>query len=206
MGRHLAVKNAEGNDLVSKYVEEHPDKFVGLATVNPWWGEEAVEELRRALKRPGMVGVKLHPAIQGFETNDPIVYPIIEEAVKFNAPVYIHAGTPILAMPYKLADLSDVFPDAKLILGHLGWDYHFDLLGALDKRENIYMETSKQEFVTFRNVYLALGADRMLFGSDYPFNRFEHELAKIHLLEDASDEEKENILYENAAKLFKMNI
>ena len=37
-GAHLAVHNREGNDLVAAAVQAHPDRFIGLATANPWLG------------------------------------------------------------------------------------------------------------------------------------------------------------------------
>ena len=46
----IAVRNREGNDDVLRAVRAHPDRFWGLAAVNPWFGEQGVEELSAAAK------------------------------------------------------------------------------------------------------------------------------------------------------------
>ena len=45
MDRFIAVENEAGNDYVASLVRVHPDRFIGFATVNPWYGEEGVAEL-----------------------------------------------------------------------------------------------------------------------------------------------------------------
>ena len=118
-----------GNDLVARFVDKHPDRFIGLGTANPWHGEAALAELDRAIVDLGLSGFKFHSLIQGFHLNDPLfVYPLVEKAIDLDVPVYFHCGTPIMAVPYKMQDLAQLYPQAKLIMGHRGWDFHFDVI------------------------------------------------------------------------------
>ena len=81
-GADLAVDNRAGNDRVAAAVRAHPDRFIGLGSANPWYGETALVELERAVYDLGLRGFKFHSLIQGFHLNDPIlVYPLVEKAV-----------------------------------------------------------------------------------------------------------------------------
>src|SRR6516225_317041 len=60
-GAELAVFNHRGNDRV---LSAGP-RVRGLATSNPWLGQEAMAELGRCRER-GAVGLYLHPTRQGF--------------------------------------------------------------------------------------------------------------------------------------------
>src|SRR5687767_10417083 len=67
MGAELAVLNEVGNNRVLK---SHP-RIRGFATVNPWFGEQAIEELKRC-RDLGAVGLFLHPSRQGFMPTDAV--------------------------------------------------------------------------------------------------------------------------------------
>src|SRR5678810_742234 len=56
--RWLAVDNAEGNDALVRAVRSWPDRFLGYASANPWYGVRAVTEVERVLD-VGLHGLKL---------------------------------------------------------------------------------------------------------------------------------------------------
>jgi predicted TIM-barrel fold metal-dependent hydrolase len=78
--RFIAVDNRAGNDLLLEATGRWPDRFWGFATVNPWYGGRAVQELQRAIEA-GLVGLKLDPVLQGYMLCDPLVHPVIEAAI-----------------------------------------------------------------------------------------------------------------------------
>ena len=49
------------NDYVAEIARAYPDQFIGFATVDPWKGMAAVEELERSVTELGLRGLKLHP-------------------------------------------------------------------------------------------------------------------------------------------------
>jgi predicted TIM-barrel fold metal-dependent hydrolase len=53
------------NDELAEVVATYPDRLVGLGSVNPWYGDEAVEEVRRCFTELGFAGLKLHPWFTG---------------------------------------------------------------------------------------------------------------------------------------------
>src|SRR5437763_36333 len=66
------------NDFVADCVHRHPDAFVGFASVDPWKGKAARDELRRAVTDLGLCGLKLHPSCQGFAPNERRFYDLWE--------------------------------------------------------------------------------------------------------------------------------
>lgn len=112
--------------------------------------------------------------------------------------------------------LFDEYPGLNFILGHMGAGLAFwpGRMGArgLKKPAEEYV---KQNFyaVTSGNFYLpalmcnyyATGADRILFGVDFPTESNEE---AIRLVESApiSDEEKEKIFYKNSEKIFGLSV
>ena len=201
-GADLAVHNRRGNDLVAAAVRAHPDRFLGLGTANPWYGETALAELDRAVNGLGLHGLKFHSLIQGFHLHDPtLVYPVVEKAIELDVPVYFHCGTPIMAVPYKIQDLAQRYPEARLIMGHRGWDFHFDVIYVEQNCPGLWIETSKCEYVNLEHSYKMGNAHRLLFGSDYPISAMASELSKVRLLADLTPEDESAILGDNCRRL-----
>ena len=200
-GEYAAYSVRAGNDEVAGAARCHPGRLTGFATVNPWMRAAAVDEVRRARHDLGMPGLLLHPMLHGHEANDPLVFPVVEEAIRLGMPVYITGGAPLLAIPYKIADVAGRYPEARFIMGHAGWDFHFDVMYCLEACPNLWVETSKNEIANLDSIVRKIGARRVLFGSDYPFSSYESEIAKVRLLPDVAAEEIDRILGGNALEL-----
>ena len=178
-------------------------RFVGLGTANPWYGEAALAELDRAIHDLGLNGFKFHSLIQGFHLNDPLlVYPLVEKAIDLDVPVYFHCGTPIMAMPYKIQDLARLYPQARLIMGHRGWDYHFDVIHVEQNCPGLWIETSKCEYVNLEHSFKMGNVGRLLYGSNYPLSSMAPELAKVRHLVGLTSEGESAILGRNCQRLF----
>ena len=79
----LAVDSSSGlgippvtNDFVAGAMKRNPDVFIGFASVDPWAGKKAIDEVKRAMEELGLRGFKFHPATQAFYPNDRQFYPI----------------------------------------------------------------------------------------------------------------------------------
>jgi uncharacterized protein len=181
---HITVYNREGNDYLLDAVRKHPDRLIGFATVNPWYGDTAVEELQRAVGE-GLRGLKLHSTLQGYFINDELVYPVIETAQELDIPVYFHTATPIFSLPLQLSDLAGEFPGVRFIMGHAAAsDFWIDAVPATQMHDNIFVESSLRSGSTvLQELVHELGAGRLMFGSDTPCSTMAVELAKIDSLE-----------------------
>jgi len=198
--RHIAVDNVEGNDFLLQTVERWPDRFWGFATVNPWYGERAVAELRRAIGA-GLLGVKLDPVLQGFLLCDPLVYPVVEAAIELNAPIYFYTGTPVNALPLQLAELAQRYPEGRFIMGHMGNpDFWLDVPIALRQAPNLWAEVSPNLPAAVNRVANLGFVGRLIFGSDAPITDLELEVMKIQYWQ-VSEEQRAGIMAGNLLHL-----
>jgi predicted TIM-barrel fold metal-dependent hydrolase len=174
--RCIAVDNREGNDLMMATCRAYPNRFYAFATANPWYGQRAVAELRRAIGE-GAKGIKLHPALQGFLLCDDLVYPIIELAEALAVPVFFHTGTPAFAQPMQLAELALRFPRVNMIMGHMGTtDLKADAVPAASLAPNIYLDTSWILPGLVTRAVMEIGPERVIFSSDSPLSELPIEL------------------------------
>ena len=199
--RFLAVHNREGNDLLLAASREHPDRIVGMAAANPWYGEAAAKELRRALSE-GLRGVMVHSVYQGFRLSDPILAPLIEVAAEFGAPVYAHTGTAAMAEPFHVAEWARRFPEVPFIMGHAGAsDYYGDAVRATEFADNLWLETSRNGPANFQLFRVKGLLDRLVFGSSAPEYAPAVEIKVLRdIIEDEAD--RRGILSENLRRVF----
>jgi len=138
----------------------------------------------------------------------------------FGAEVALH----VMRLIY--SGVFDRYPGLKIILGHLGealpfWleriDYFWSKPRYDDKfrpqntrkpsdyiKDNFIMTTSGMNFMpAFMATYLALGADRIAFAADYPYENCELAVKSIEAI-PVCDTDKEKIFHLNAERLFKL--
>lgn len=157
----------------------HRGRLIPFATVNPWYGEEAVEELRRAFDA-GAAGLKLHPVLQGFSPIDEVARPVVELAVSMGRPMYFHTGTPVHSTPFQALELALSYPEGCFVMGHAAYsDYWNDVAAAVKVASNLHVETSLHLASFLRVLVEQLGADRLIYGSDAPRTSMEIEIEKI---------------------------
>jgi predicted TIM-barrel fold metal-dependent hydrolase len=198
--RQIAVRNREGNDEVLAAMREHPDRLTAFCTANPWFGDEAVEEIRMAVGG-GAAGLKLHPVLQGFSIIDPVARPVIEAAVALRKPVYFHTGTPVGSTPFQLGEICLRYPEGRFIMGHAAYsDYWNDVVFAVRSAENMFVETSTHLPVVIRLLVEAVGTERVLYGSNHPLNSMSLEIEKITRY-ITSPADRERILSANLERL-----
>lgn len=173
--RYLAVWNRQGNDNMLRASRSHRDRFIASCSVNPWYGEEAVDEFQRALSEGARMLV-LHPLIQGFTANDELAFPLLAVAEAEKVPVYVHTGPPGNSTPWQIVDLAEQFPSLDFIMGHCGaTDFWNDVPDAALAAHNIYLESSLARPFHFARYMAAVGQHKGIMGSWSPLNvlRFE---------------------------------
>ncbi len=194
------------NDYVSDAVKSHPS-FIGFGTLHKELPDIEAEVGR--IISSGLKGIKLHPEFQHFTIDHSNMFPIYK-AIEGKLPVLIHMGdeNTDTSSPLRLARILDRFPDLTVIAAHFGgyrmWD---DSCRYLVGR-NLYMDTSSS--LAFLDPEKAVemirkhGADKFLFGTDFPMWDHEHELERFLALK-LTEDEREAILYRNAEKLLGLN-
>jgi uncharacterized protein len=197
--RFLAISNHIGNDQMLSYAAKHPERFIPACSINPWFGQDGIQELYRATKAGARMLI-LHPFIQGYLANDELVYPCLEAAETLSLPVYIHTGPPGNATPWQIADLAERFPEIDFIMGHCGsTDFWFDANDAALAAENIYLETSLARPFSIPGRMQRLGHQRVIMGSFAPLNDFSFEWQQMERV--LQPDEKEDVLGGNLQRL-----
>ncbi|MGI8746392.1 MAG: amidohydrolase family protein [Bryobacteraceae bacterium] len=173
--RFLAVFNHEGNQNVLRSAGAYRDRFIPACSVNPWYGDQAIEEFQRALGEGARMLV-LHPLVQGFTANDELVFPLLDIAAAERIPVYVHTGPPGNSTPWQIVDLAELFPSLDLIMGHCGaTDFWNDVADAAVAAPNIYLESSLARPFHFARYMATAGKHKGIIGSWAPLNKLEFE-------------------------------
>jgi predicted TIM-barrel fold metal-dependent hydrolase len=206
---------AEVNDYILESVSRYPKRLVGFCSVVPSEDESTLKEVERCIKN-GARGIgELRLDDHLLKKHSPaVLQPIIDIIIKNNLILLTHASEPVghqysgkgTATPDLLYTLITAFPDLKLVCAHWGGGLPFYALMPEVKNalKNVYFDTAASPFLYTPQVYSQVaqlvGADKILFGSDFPLipqRRFLKEIAALDLPEDA----KNKILAGNAKKL-----
>jgi len=170
---------APDNAYVRQIVEE-VDGAYALFSANPRITGN-LEEASELLGHPKFLGLK----VDGCHPNDPIVHPFARLCVAQGVPIYIDSGQEIFGLPWSIEQLIVSFPEAKVILGHMGHGNVVYIDGAIEvaaRHPNVYLETSGMPMHTkIRDAVERVGRTRVLFGSDAPAHHPTVEIMKVEL-------------------------
>lgn len=218
-GNHMArhgqpAETRARNDELVALAGKHP-KLMPVATVHPYDGEAAVEELER-LAALGVGAIKLHPHSQRFAPDDPRVLALCRRAGELGFVVLMDNANIVGGDSQALFNLALGAPDTHFVFNHIGgmdfrfWNilalartaeglmadnFHFDIAATVLLAADSPVE---DEFVwTLRNV----GIEHILIGSDFPQMSLGDTLAALEKL-DLTDEEKRRIRWQNAERIF----
>lgn len=194
------------NDGVIRAMRRHPNHIRGLCYVIPGYYREALAEVERCLDA-GMIGIKLY---NQYKVHDPAVWPVIELAIDRKVPILVHAAylsppfdatQPLTSHGADFAKISERYPDAIFINGHIGGggDWEWTIRALRDASPNVYADTSGSNLDDGQVEFAVdeLGVDRVLFATD---NMIEGGVGKV-LGTTLSDAEKERLFFTNAARI-----
>ena len=185
----------ELNDHTAKVVAEHPDRFLGFATIPLRGGEEALDEFDRAVKDLGSKGLgEIHPCFYGLSLDSEELRYIFQKAVYLNVPVVVDTFLLIKAykgFPESVLDFSshhfgrliysgvlEGLSNLKLVVAHLGgggFIFRHRIVQGARSSGKPYDKYFKQLYFDTSAIHhlLKLALDfidhsRLLYGSDWP--------------------------------------
>jgi predicted TIM-barrel fold metal-dependent hydrolase len=191
---NVGDKYPQMNDYIFRCIGKYPKRLVGFGRVDPR-REDAVKELVRIKTKLHMQGLKLHPMVECFRPDHPYFDKFFEKANELEIPILIHTGDGF-SSPSLISKTAEKYPRLPIILGHL----REACLSIMQKFTNVYVETSGT-LPAFVEQALDIDDNRVLFGSDVPYFRFETQLAIIDASKIAT-RAKRKVLFENFQKLF----
>ncbi|MBI4517693.1 MAG: amidohydrolase family protein [Deltaproteobacteria bacterium] len=167
------------------------------------------QQLRQFAGR-GARGLKLHPEMQRFFPDDPAALEVYDECERLGLPVIFHAGRsgiePNFMRPYALirhlVKGIEAFPRVQFVLGHAGARDVAEGVALAQRHANVWLEIASQGVTQLHDIIGAVGAERVLFGSDWPFYPLAATLAKVLLVTEGQPEARAAILRGNAERVF----
>ncbi len=78
------------NDHIAGVVEGKPARFIGLGTVPMQNCDRAIGEMERCVKELGLAGIEIGTHINGWNLDDPRLFPIFEAAQELGAAIFVH--------------------------------------------------------------------------------------------------------------------
>jgi uncharacterized protein len=203
-----------GNAYVLGAMREHPDRILGFGWADPSLGvDRAIADARRALDQ-GCYGVKLNGAQNGYPIDDPrLAIPVIEAIARTGAVLALHVGADAYdhTHPARVARIAQTFPELRILVIHMGGAGFHDLSAAAiavaQEHPNLTLIGSAVRAIPILTAIRTLGAGRVCFGSDTPFELMHVELAKYRaLLEgEISPMEIEDVMGGNIARVLGLN-
>jgi predicted TIM-barrel fold metal-dependent hydrolase len=132
------------NDALAEACARHPDRYRGFAHLPLLSPEAAADELQRAVKDLGFVGVLVNGATDGRFLDDPAFEPVLARAEALDVPIYLHPGIPVEAV--RAACFDGLPGNFSFTMALSAWGWHADtaihtlrlaLSGALDRHPGL---------------------------------------------------------------------
>ena len=180
-------------DYIAELCRQHPGRFVGMYSADPLGGETEAERLRRAVVELGLTGLKLLPTYSGAAINDRRIWPLYAAAAELDVAVVVHTGWSVYPggrtlahdHPLQLEDVLADFPSLRAVVAHCGfaWSEHVLMLLAAHPSlgaDFAWWGASQPPWRAAQTLSMAKYldvAERLVWGTDYPFTSLEDDLA-----------------------------
>jgi 2,3-dihydroxybenzoate decarboxylase len=244
--RAVAIRMAaKANDHLAKEISKRGHRYAGFGHLAMQDATAAADELERCMRDLGFRGVMINGHTNGQYLDHPSLASFWERAAALGAPVYLHPTDPVTPSPVLdghpalrratwewgfetgshalrlvFGGVFARFPDAKVILGHLGETLPY-LLWRFDSRAKLYgveLPQPPSRYIRSNIVVTtsgmssaeplacaiaALGHDQVMFSSDYPFESSEeagHFMDQVAL----SDDVRADIAFNNAKRILNL--
>lgn len=204
-------------EIVAKAVERYPDRFRGLAGIDPYEGMAGVRALESAVRDHGFIGAHCYPHWFDLPPDHAKYYPFYAKCCELDVPFQLQVGqsmiyakehrTRSVGRPIALDGVACDFPELKLIGIHVGIPWHDEMIAMAWKHENVFIGSDAHSpkywppsFVSYLNSY---GQDKVLFGTDFPVLDFARTMREIDAL-GLRPEVRRKFLGENARRVYRL--
>lgn len=202
-------------ERVAEICARYPDRFSGLAGMDPSRGMDGVREFERGIRDHGFIGGHLYPHWFERPPDAAQYYPFYAKCCELEVPVMLQVGQclvynrdrrlPSVGRPITLDQVAIDFPELRLIGMHVGFPWHDEMISMAWKHANIHIGLDAYapkhwpaSLVHYLNTF---GQDKVLFGTDWPVVDPERAMDDIAAL-DLRPGPKRKALRDNALALF----
>jgi predicted TIM-barrel fold metal-dependent hydrolase len=204
-------------ELVAQAVKAHPDRFSGIAGLDPTEGMAGVRALERAVQGHGFIGAHFYPHWYELAPDHARWYPFYAKCVELDIPVQLQVGQSLIydasyprrsvGRPISLDAVACDFPELKLIGIHLGVPWMEEMIAMAWKHPNVFIGTDAHSprywppaLLHYMNSY---GRQKVIFGTDFPVLQFERTRAEFDALA-LKPETRQAVLRDNALRIYKL--
>ena len=198
------------NNFIAETVASASGRLTGLGTLHPDSEDQRADV--RHLIDIGLKGVKLHPDIQRFKIDDYRCLKIYELCEEFGLPILMHTGDKRydFSNTNRLIPILETYTNLTIIGAHMGgWSLWDEASLELAGIPNLYVDCSSTMYWVpldkTAEIIRRYGADKVMFGTDYPMWHPKDEVEMFFEL-GLSDDEMRLILSENAKKLYNLDV
>jgi predicted TIM-barrel fold metal-dependent hydrolase len=194
-----------------------PDTFWGLGAVDPSKGAAAVGQVHETA-RLGLAGVSMYPMAQGRSPSERTTFPVWEAAAGHDLICMFHTGSTVFGAntaggggirlergrPLHVDAVAAQFPELRIVLAHGGTLWLDEAVAVASHKSNVYLCVGGQSPARLgEEVIEAITgplADRVIFGSGFPFAGPDEWIAKLERL-DLPPDFAVRLMRDNAAQL-----
>jgi len=201
--------------VVADACAKYPERFYGLAGIDPFEGMDGVRAFEDAIKNMGFVGAHLYPHWYELAPDHAKYYPFYAKCCELNVPIQMQVGqsmvysqeyrTKSVGQPIALDAVACDFPELKLIGIHVGIPWHDEMISMAWKHENIFIGCDAhrpkywpKSFIHYLNSY---GQDKIIFGTDFPVLEFKKTIDDIDAL-GLKSEVRKKLLRDNVIRVY----
>jgi predicted TIM-barrel fold metal-dependent hydrolase len=210
------------NDEVIRLCRRSKGMFAPVITVEP-----TAKEVKTALKlaeenRKEIKAFKVRLGYVKESAESPVFNRLYDYAESERLPVLFHTGDTAfstgdlaLSHPLTLDGLANKREELTIVLCHFGNPWFEDVAELIYKHPNVYADISglitggayAEKYAEWlarkisEAIYFAAGAEKIIFGTDYPVTKHSETLALVKRLE-VDERDKEKILWRNAERVF----
>ena len=195
--------------------EDSRGRICYLAVYHPGHGDACLRAMREHNSAPGLVGIKIHPSFHGTPAEDDAYEPAWRFAAEHDLAILTHSWSaadynPVQALstPGRFERFVRAFPTVRLVLAHAGGRGlgRHEATRLAGDYPNVYLDVAGDVFCyrLIEKLVDAVGAQKVLYGSDVPWADPRANLCRV-LLAEISDEAKAKILRHNAAAVYKLD-
>jgi len=205
-------------ERVWEVCSEHPDRFSGLAGIDPYRGMQGLRDLEQAVSEYGFVGAHLYPHWCELAPDHAKYYPYYAKCCELDIPIMMQVGhnlvysktrrLPSVGRPITLDQVAIDFPELRLIGIHIGIPWTEEMISMCWKHENVYTAGDAyaprywpESFVHYANSY---GREKVMFGTDWPVIDPERAVREVDEL-GLRNEAKALLMRENACRVFQLD-
>ena len=204
-------------EYVHEVCRQYPERFSGLAGVDPTRGMQGLRDLEVAVRDYGFVGAHWYPHWFAMPPDAARIYPYYAKCCELDIPIMMQVGQnlvysrerrlPSVGRPILLDQVAIDFPELRVIGIHIGVPWTDEMIAMCWKHDNVYTAGDAYaprywpaSYLHYANSY---GRHKVMFGTDWPVIDPERSVKEVAEL-DLKAESRRMLMRDNALQVFRL--